>query len=226
MIGPASLPMAPIPQRSSIIPMTTIRPPATSRPTTRPVPWKASRSGTRRLATSRPTATPTYMATPPIRGMGPAWTSRSRAGMTTLNLIAARRTSGVSRYVIATTTSSVRPYSRNVLTRSGDRYTSDQLYGTCGVADVRLPSSVRAHGHGGDFAQPPDRDGTAAQPPWHVPRQLDDRGRDVGLALPAVAIDLHGVTELLAGISRGRGRRRAGQVRTAHRHRPGLRQQF
>ena len=78
VIWPANFVRASRPQRSSIRPISMIRPPAT---TTAGIPdeytkprvsagnWDASKTAA---------ATPTYIANPPMRGTGWTWTSRSR----------------------------------------------------------------------------------------------------------------------------------------------------
>ena len=96
---PASLLIGLMPHRSSITPMATITPPASSRPVSVLIvefPLNTPFSGFIWPATRRPAASPAYMATPPNSGIGMTCTSRSRTCLTAPALIATRRTSGVS----------------------------------------------------------------------------------------------------------------------------------
>ena len=67
---PASLLIAPMPQRSSTKPMTTTRPPASSRPLAMSVSANTLLREGSWLATTSPATSPAYMANPPSRGVG------------------------------------------------------------------------------------------------------------------------------------------------------------
>src|SRR6266487_439933 len=222
---PASLPSAFIPQRSSIMPITTIRPPASSRPLTRPLPGNTLRSGTSWLATSSPAASPRYIAMPPMRGIGAACTSRSRAAGTARTLIANWRTSGVSRYVTVAVTRSVRKYSRTAAHQVGRCRASAQLYGTV-LGEHGRKASVGPHRHGRDLAQLADREHAGPKQPGHLAGHVDDRGWCLRLARAAIEIDGNRVAKLLAGGSRRGHWLRPGQVGAAHGHRAGRLEQL
>ena len=109
---PASLVIASMPHLSSITPIRQISAPPVSSACA-----SLERSNTRWmngnwLAKSSPTASPASIATPPSRGIGVTWTSRSRTSVIAPTRMPTRRTSPVSRKVVAAATSNVRRYSR------------------------------------------------------------------------------------------------------------------
>src|SRR4051794_3625926 len=68
-----------------------------------------------------PPATPAYIATPPIRGAGDAWTSRSRTSAIAPTRVANRLASGVNKKVTAAVTRKTSAYSRTDQPNSGAR---------------------------------------------------------------------------------------------------------
>ena len=97
---PTNLVKASIPQRSSMIPTSTMTPPATTTAFMSSVYAKPLVRAGNSPARAIPASTPMYMPTPPRRGVGIAWTSRVRGTATAPVRVAMTRTTPVARYVM------------------------------------------------------------------------------------------------------------------------------
>src|SRR3569833_3774253 len=93
------------------MPTTTRSPPADSRPIQVGLSVKTLFRWGRREAISRAASMPRNFARPPSRGVGIAWTSRSRTGVMALNQMANFSTRGTRRYVTIAPVRNVRMYS-------------------------------------------------------------------------------------------------------------------
>src|SRR5579859_7760970 len=251
---PASWLMALSPHRSSMKPTTASSPPASSSPSwvREPAAWNGDCMNGSRLATSKPATRPPYIASPPSRGVGSVWTSRSLGLAIAPVVTATRRASGTSRNVTAAVTSITRAYSRIAASLPRGRWRGGWS-GLAGrrrerpVSDRERPAGDRERpvshrvreglfldvgrrswdfGSGSDdgrhLAQPVDRDRALAQHPRDHAGQVDDRRRQDVRARAAVQVHRYRLAKLLLRLRTGRGRRQAVPVRAGHRHRTGL----